>query len=62
MPKDVRRTADGGGPSAPAAMLAAVESAQAGELDSARGILAPHIQSTHLTLEMLLLALRDASP
>ena len=62
MPKDVGRMAGDGGPSAPEAMLAAVESAQAGELDSARGILAPRIQLTHLTLEMLLLALRDASP
>ena len=60
--KDERRTVDGSGPSASEAVLQAIEFAQNGDLDRARGILAAHIQLTHLTLEMLLPALQDAFP
>ena len=61
--KDERRTADGsGGPTAPETVLQAIDYAEDGDLHRARGILAEHIQLTHLTLEMLLPALQDAFP
>jgi DNA-binding GntR family transcriptional regulator len=61
--KDERRTAYGsGGPTAPETALQAIDYAEDGDLHRARDLLAEHIQLTHLTLEMLLPALRHAFP
>jgi hypothetical protein len=60
--KDERRTEGGGGPTASETFLRAIEYAEDGDLARARGILGERIQLTHLVLEMLLVALKDAFP